>query len=132
MARFSLVQVWCSWVDLVKPSRLGQTWSTQRVDSVNSACRHEDSGYCRMHASKPHLGNNITKLYLASYAQEYSGCFSNNGTVGIGEPCGDEYLVGVHFQEVLDYLLPLCNEDTSPVTPALIISGCDSRIKLIW
>ncbi|KAJ0896451.1 hypothetical protein HanRHA438_Chr08g0334841 [Helianthus annuus] len=23
------------------------------------------------------------------------------------------------------YLLPLCNEDTSPVTPALIISGCD-------
>ncbi|KAM0066825.1 hypothetical protein Hdeb2414_s0002g00053671 [Helianthus debilis subsp. tardiflorus] len=34
-------------------------------------------------------------------------------------------LSGVHFLEVLAYLLPLCNEDTSPVTPALIISGCD-------
>ncbi|KAJ0951673.1 hypothetical protein HanPSC8_Chr02g0063011 [Helianthus annuus] len=25
------------------------------------------------------------------------------------------------------FLLPLCNEDTSPVTPALIISGCDKK-----
>ncbi|KAF5790991.1 hypothetical protein HanXRQr2_Chr09g0389621 [Helianthus annuus] len=34
-------------------------------------------------------------------------------------------LSGRSFTEVLAYLLPLCNEDTSPVTPALIISGCD-------
>ena len=40
---------------------------------------------------------------------------------------GIRVLSGVHFLEVLAYLLPLCNEDTSPVTPALIISGCDSR-----
>ncbi|KAM0061580.1 hypothetical protein Hdeb2414_s0004g00137751 [Helianthus debilis subsp. tardiflorus] len=51
--------------------------------------------------------------------------FQSQGTVGIGESCGVEYLVGVQFLKDLDYLLPLCNEDTSPVTPALIISGCD-------
>uniref|UniRef100_A0A251V801 Uncharacterized protein n=1 Tax=Helianthus annuus TaxID=4232 RepID=A0A251V801_HELAN len=32
-------------------------------------------------------------------------------------------LSGVHFLKDLDCLLPLCNKDTSPVTPALIISG---------
>ncbi|KAJ0828019.1 hypothetical protein HanRHA438_Chr17g0832431 [Helianthus annuus] len=36
-----------------------------------------------------------------------------------------QVLSGVHFLKDLVYLLPLCNEDTSPVTPALIISGCD-------
>ncbi|MFS8009510.1 hypothetical protein Hanom_Chr14g01285621 [Helianthus anomalus] len=45
--------------------------------------------------------------------------FLRQGTVGIGEPCGVEYLVGVHFLKDLAYLLPLCNEDTSPVTPML-------------
>ncbi|MFS8034573.1 hypothetical protein Hanom_Chr17g01582751 [Helianthus anomalus] len=34
---------------------------------------------------------------------------------------------GLHFLEVLAYLLPLCNEDTGPVTPALIFSGCDMQ-----
>ncbi|KAJ0588640.1 hypothetical protein HanIR_Chr04g0177031 [Helianthus annuus] len=29
----------------------------------------------------------------------------------------------------LNHLLPLCNEDTSPVTPALIISGCDRLVS---
>ncbi|KAM0008298.1 hypothetical protein Hdeb2414_s0008g00294291 [Helianthus debilis subsp. tardiflorus] len=38
---------------------------------------------------------------------------------------GIRVLSSVHFLEVLAYLLPLCNEDTGPVTPALIISGCD-------
>ncbi|KAJ0584063.1 hypothetical protein HanRHA438_Chr05g0216791 [Helianthus annuus] len=28
-------------------------------------------------------------------------------------------LSGVHFLKDLNYLLPLCNEDTSPVTPML-------------
>ncbi|KAM0012142.1 hypothetical protein Hdeb2414_s0007g00242961 [Helianthus debilis subsp. tardiflorus] len=51
--------------------------------------------------------------------------FQNYGTVGIGEPMGIRVLSGVHFLEVLSYLLPLCNEDTSPVTPALMFSGCD-------
>ncbi|KAM0025715.1 hypothetical protein Hdeb2414_s0021g00577811 [Helianthus debilis subsp. tardiflorus] len=45
--------------------------------------------------------------------------FLRQGTVGIREPCEVEYLVGIHFLEVLAYLLPLCNEDTSPVTPML-------------
>ncbi|KAJ0501239.1 hypothetical protein HanHA300_Chr11g0398521 [Helianthus annuus] len=53
--------------------------------------------------------------------------FQNYGTVGIGEPTGFRVLSGVHFLEVLAYLLPLCNEDTGPVTPALIISGCERR-----
>ncbi|MFS7936337.1 hypothetical protein Hanom_Chr05g00414391 [Helianthus anomalus] len=66
-----------------------------------------------MHASKSPLGNDITKSYLASYAQEYSG------TVGIGGPRRVEYLVGVHILKDLAYLLPLWNEDTSPVTPII-------------
>ncbi|KAJ0491859.1 hypothetical protein HanIR_Chr12g0568471 [Helianthus annuus] len=36
---------------------------------------------------------------------------------------GIRVLSGVHFREVLAYLLPLCNEDTGPVTPALIFRG---------
>ncbi|KAJ0589156.1 hypothetical protein HanIR_Chr04g0182851 [Helianthus annuus] len=32
-------------------------------------------------------------------------------------------LSGVRYLEVLVYLLPLCNEDTGPVTPALIFRG---------
>ncbi|KAM0035593.1 hypothetical protein Hdeb2414_s0015g00448191 [Helianthus debilis subsp. tardiflorus] len=49
--------------------------------------------------------------------------FQNYGTVGIGEPMGIRVLSGVRFLEVLAYLLPLCNEDTGPVTPALIFRG---------
>ena len=49
--------------------------------------------------------------------------FQNYGTVGIGEPMGIQVLSGVHYLEVLAYLLPLCNEDTGPVTPALIFRG---------
>ncbi|KAJ0914146.1 hypothetical protein HanPSC8_Chr06g0235301 [Helianthus annuus] len=52
--------------------------------------------------------------------------FQNYGTVGIGEPMGIRVLSGVHFLEVLAYLLPLCNEDTGPVTPSSDISGCDN------
>ncbi|KAJ0663209.1 hypothetical protein HanLR1_Chr13g0478721 [Helianthus annuus] len=36
---------------------------------------------------------------------------------------GIRVLSGVHFLEVLAYLLPLCNEDTGPVMPALIFRG---------
>ncbi|MFS7987225.1 hypothetical protein Hanom_Chr11g01019951 [Helianthus anomalus] len=32
--------------------------------------------HCRIHASKSRLGNDITKSYLANFAQEYSGCIS--------------------------------------------------------
>ncbi|KAJ0476377.1 hypothetical protein HanRHA438_Chr13g0592161 [Helianthus annuus] len=49
--------------------------------------------------------------------------FQSYGTVGIGEPMGIRVLSGVHFLEVLAYLLPLCNEDTGPVMPALIFRG---------
>ncbi|KAM0028998.1 hypothetical protein Hdeb2414_s0018g00520701 [Helianthus debilis subsp. tardiflorus] len=49
--------------------------------------------------------------------------YQNYGTVGIGEPMGIRVLSGVHCLEVLAYLLPLCNEDTGPVTPALIFRG---------
>ncbi|MFS8014131.1 hypothetical protein Hanom_Chr15g01341011 [Helianthus anomalus] len=36
---------------------------------------------------------------------------------------GIQVLSGVHFLEVLAYLLLVCNEDTGPVTPALIFRG---------
>ncbi|KAJ0858344.1 hypothetical protein HanRHA438_Chr13g0600041 [Helianthus annuus] len=39
-----------------------------------TAFRHEME-YCRMHASKSSLGNDIAKSYIASLAQEYSGEF---------------------------------------------------------
>ncbi|KAJ0477588.1 hypothetical protein HanRHA438_Chr13g0608061 [Helianthus annuus] len=54
--------------------------------------------------------------------------FSNYGTVGIGAPMGIRVTSGVHFLEVLAYLLPLCNEDTGPVTPSSDISGCDKNV----
>ncbi|KAJ0560988.1 hypothetical protein HanHA300_Chr06g0217701 [Helianthus annuus] len=47
--------------------------------------------------------------------------------VGIGEPMGIRVLSGVHFLEVLAYLLPLCNEDIGPVTPALIFRGVTQK-----
>ncbi|KAJ0870901.1 hypothetical protein HanRHA438_Chr11g0505841 [Helianthus annuus] len=56
-----------------------------------------------MNASESRLGNDITKSYIASFAQEYSG-------IGLCRH-GVKVRVG--------------NEDTSPVTPTLIISGCD-------
>ncbi|MFS7909793.1 hypothetical protein Hanom_Chr02g00098661 [Helianthus anomalus] len=49
--------------------------------------------------------------------------FSSYGTVGIGEPMGIRVLSGRSFLEVLAYLFPLCNEDTGPVTLALIFRG---------
>ncbi|KAJ0839134.1 hypothetical protein HanPSC8_Chr14g0603281 [Helianthus annuus] len=55
--------------------------------------------------------------------------FQNYGTVGIGEPMGIRVLSGVLFLEVLAYLLPLCNEDTGPVTPALIFRGVTNRVS---
>ncbi|KAJ0645943.1 hypothetical protein HanOQP8_Chr16g0629591 [Helianthus annuus] len=62
--------------------------------------------------------------------------FQNYGTVGIGEPMGIRVLSGVHHLEVLAYLLPLCNEDTGPVTPALIFRGVTVvvrlRVELLW
>ncbi|MFS7908042.1 hypothetical protein Hanom_Chr01g00078521 [Helianthus anomalus] len=39
----------------------------------------------------------IFRMFLSQVA------FQNYGTVGIGEPCGFEYLVGVSFLEVLAY-----------------------------
>ncbi|KAM0024984.1 hypothetical protein Hdeb2414_s0021g00569121 [Helianthus debilis subsp. tardiflorus] len=36
---------------------------------------------------------------------------------------GIRVLSGVQFLEVLAYLLLLCNEDTGPITPALIFRG---------
>ncbi|KAJ0800114.1 hypothetical protein HanPI659440_Chr03g0099271 [Helianthus annuus] len=36
-------------------------------------------------------------------------------------------LSGVHFLKDLDYLLPLYNEDTGPVTSCSDISGCDRK-----
>ncbi|KAM0029453.1 hypothetical protein Hdeb2414_s0018g00525941 [Helianthus debilis subsp. tardiflorus] len=56
--------------------------------------------------------------------------FQSYGTVGIGEPMGNRVLSGVHCLEVLAYLLPLCNEDTGPVTPALIFQGLHHGVLL--
>ncbi|MFS7919636.1 hypothetical protein Hanom_Chr03g00215021 [Helianthus anomalus] len=36
---------------------------------------------------------------------------------------GIRVLSDVHFLDVLDYLFPLCNEYTGPVTSALIFRG---------
>ncbi|KAJ0838709.1 hypothetical protein HanPSC8_Chr14g0598001 [Helianthus annuus] len=47
------------------------------------------------------------------------------GTVGIGEPMEIRVPSRRSLFRSLNLLLPLCNEDTGPVTPALIISGCD-------
>ncbi|KAM0042751.1 hypothetical protein Hdeb2414_s0010g00333471 [Helianthus debilis subsp. tardiflorus] len=53
-----------------------------------------------------------------------SGCiFQNYGTVGIGEPMEIRVPNRRSLFRSLSFLLPLCNEDTSPVTPALIFRG---------
>ncbi|KAM0020656.1 hypothetical protein Hdeb2414_s0025g00669511 [Helianthus debilis subsp. tardiflorus] len=49
--------------------------------------------------------------------------FQNSGTVGIGEPMGIRVLSSRSISRSLSFLLPLCNEDTGPVTPALIFRG---------
>ncbi|KAJ0801362.1 hypothetical protein HanPI659440_Chr03g0116421 [Helianthus annuus] len=49
--------------------------------------------------------------------------FQNYGTVGIGEPMGIRVPSRRSLFRSLSFLLPLCNEDTSPVTPALIFRG---------
>ncbi|MFS7952807.1 hypothetical protein Hanom_Chr07g00611231 [Helianthus anomalus] len=41
------------------------TQSTQRADSVSSVFRHEKMEYCRMHASKPRLGNDIIEVVIS-------------------------------------------------------------------
>ncbi|KAJ0442070.1 hypothetical protein HanIR_Chr16g0804981 [Helianthus annuus] len=51
--------------------------------------------------------------------------FQNYGTVGIGEPTGFRVFSGRSLFRSLSFLLPLCNEDTGPVTPSSDISGCD-------
>ncbi|KAJ0521273.1 hypothetical protein HanIR_Chr10g0468961 [Helianthus annuus] len=45
---------------------------------------------------------------------------------------GIRVLSGVLFLEVLAYLLPLCNEDTGPVTPSSDISGCDMILQFLF
>ncbi|MFS7961865.1 hypothetical protein Hanom_Chr08g00720041 [Helianthus anomalus] len=55
----------------------------------------------------------IFRMFLSQVA------FLSQGTVGLGEPSGVEYLVGVQFLKDLDCLLPLCDEDTGTVTPML-------------
>ncbi|KAJ0785890.1 hypothetical protein HanOQP8_Chr02g0048541 [Helianthus annuus] len=54
--------------------------------------------------------------------------FSKYGTVGIGEPTGFRVLSGCSLFRSLSFLLPLCNEDTGPVTPALIFRGVTKNI----
>ncbi|KAJ0521726.1 hypothetical protein HanIR_Chr10g0474361 [Helianthus annuus] len=57
------------------------------------------------------------------------GCiFQNYGTVGIGEPTGFRVLSGRSLFRSLSILLPLCNENTGPVTPALIFRGVTESI----
>ncbi|KAJ0516770.1 hypothetical protein HanLR1_Chr11g0394891 [Helianthus annuus] len=51
--------------------------------------------------------------------------FKNYGTVGIGESMGIRVLSRRSISRSRSFLLPLCNEDTGPVTPCSDISGCD-------
>ncbi|KAM0035802.1 hypothetical protein Hdeb2414_s0015g00450811 [Helianthus debilis subsp. tardiflorus] len=53
--------------------------------------------------------------------------FTNYGTVGIEEPMGIRVLSSRSLFRSLSFLLPLCNEDTGPVTPSSDISGCDKQ-----
>ncbi|KAM0040387.1 hypothetical protein Hdeb2414_s0012g00393271 [Helianthus debilis subsp. tardiflorus] len=52
---------------------------SNRVNSADSSTQStfdtHEMEYCRMHVSKSSLGNDITKSYIASFAQEYSGEF---------------------------------------------------------
>ncbi|KAJ0611884.1 hypothetical protein HanHA300_Chr01g0020881 [Helianthus annuus] len=75
--------------------------------------------YCRMHASKSRLGNDIAKSYLTSFAHEYSGCISKTRHGWNWRTMKSRVLSGRSISKRLAYLLPLCNEDTSPVTPML-------------
>ncbi|KAJ0568078.1 hypothetical protein HanIR_Chr06g0292031 [Helianthus annuus] len=62
----------------------------------------------------------LAQLYVDFFACSFSGCiFQNYGTVGIGEPTGFRVLSGRSLFRSLSFLLPLCNEDTGPVTPML-------------
>ncbi|KAJ0576918.1 hypothetical protein HanIR_Chr05g0229941 [Helianthus annuus] len=47
--------------------------------------------------------------------------------VGIGEPTGFRVLSGRSLFRSLSFLLPLCNEDTGPVTPALIFRCVEDK-----
>ncbi|KAM0044568.1 hypothetical protein Hdeb2414_s0010g00354841 [Helianthus debilis subsp. tardiflorus] len=104
----------------LRPTR--STESTQLVRSTQSAhstFRLEDMEYCRMHASESHLGNDITESYIARFAYENPGYFSKLWNFWNRRTMWIRVLSGVYFLEVLAYLLPLCNEDTGPVTPML-------------
>ena len=71
----------------------------------------------------------LAQLYVDFFACSFSGCiFQNYGTVGIGEPMGIRVLSRRSISRSLSFLLPLCNEDTSPVTPSSDISGCDRLV----
>ncbi|KAJ0549593.1 hypothetical protein HanHA300_Chr07g0235561 [Helianthus annuus] len=72
-----------------------------------------------MHASESRLGNDVTKSYIASLAQEYSGCIYKTRHGWNRRTMKSRVLSGRSFLKDLDYLLPLCNEDTSPVMPML-------------
>ncbi|KAJ0433945.1 hypothetical protein HanIR_Chr17g0875841 [Helianthus annuus] len=52
------------------------------------------------------LANHVLETTSQSHIKlamhkDFQVAFQNYGTVGIGEPCGFEYLVGVRFLEVL-------------------------------
>ncbi|KAM0014688.1 hypothetical protein Hdeb2414_s0034g00726641 [Helianthus debilis subsp. tardiflorus] len=90
-----------SQVRVMKSTRQ-QGFGSGSVDSVNSPSQLSQLGqlrpgqlsprfdardleYCRMHASKSSLGNDITKSYIALH-RNIQVAFQNYGTVGIGEP----------------------------------------------
>ncbi|MFS7997833.1 hypothetical protein Hanom_Chr12g01146601 [Helianthus anomalus] len=54
-----------------------------------------------MHASESSLGNDITKSYIASFAQEYSSCISKTRHGWNRRTMKGRVLSGVHFLEVL-------------------------------
>ncbi|KAJ0446488.1 hypothetical protein HanRHA438_Chr17g0799401 [Helianthus annuus] len=95
------------------------------VNDIQNQSTHDVECFSCTLASS-HSWDDTTESHLASYAQEYTGCiFQNYGTVGIGEPMEIRVPSRRSLFRSLNLLLPLCNEDTGPVTPALIISGCD-------
>ncbi|KAJ0636927.1 hypothetical protein HanOQP8_Chr17g0667811 [Helianthus annuus] len=56
---------------------------------------------------------------FGSVSDTKNGCISKTRHSWNRRTMKSRVLSGVHFLKDLDCLLPLCNEDTSPVTPML-------------
>ncbi|KAJ0749239.1 hypothetical protein HanPSC8_Chr05g0191951 [Helianthus annuus] len=88
-------------------------------------CRISDQTHQTLHQATGHPRFRIPQIRESRFRRgivQLLHC-QNYGTVGIEEPTGFRVISGRSFFRSLSFLLPLCNEDTGPVTPALIFRG---------